>query len=112
MHLFKSIEVAWELQDGSGVRVGVSGCVVDEEKQELNVASRRKSGDVSVCATAGRRRRMRIRRWSIAMLPLFLALASASWADTIITDAAHDKLTLIGVTVAQIQAHPNEFHLI
>jgi Ca2+-binding RTX toxin-like protein len=32
--------------------------------------------------------------------------------DTIITDAAHDKITLAGVTVAQIQAHPNDFHLI
>jgi fibronectin-binding autotransporter adhesin len=32
--------------------------------------------------------------------------------DTIITDAAHDHITLSGVTVAQIQAHPNDFHLI
>ncbi|HYK49648.1 MAG TPA: hypothetical protein VEU94_07975, partial [Terriglobales bacterium] len=28
---------------------------------------------------------MRVKTWSVAMLPLFLALASASWADTIIT---------------------------
>jgi Ca2+-binding RTX toxin-like protein len=42
-------------------------------------------------------------------------LASAqsidSGHDTIITDAAHDTITLKGVTVAQIQAHPGDFHL-
>jgi VCBS repeat-containing protein len=43
-------------------------------------------------------------------------LASAqsinSGHDTIITDAAHDTITLKGVTVAQLQAHPGDFHLI
>jgi VCBS repeat-containing protein len=43
-------------------------------------------------------------------------LASAQPAnsghDTIITDAAHDKITLTNVTVAQLNAHPNDFHLI
>ncbi len=43
-------------------------------------------------------------------------LASAHPADfghdTVITDAAHDKITLIGVTVAQLQAHANDFHLV
>jgi Ca2+-binding RTX toxin-like protein len=42
-------------------------------------------------------------------------LASAHSAnsghDTIITDAAHDQITLSGVTLAQLQAHPNDFHL-
>ena len=32
--------------------------------------------------------------------------------DTIITDAAHDKLTLTGVTLAQLQAHQSDFHFI
>ena len=32
--------------------------------------------------------------------------------DTIITDTAHDTITLTGVTLAQLQAHPNDFHLI
>jgi VCBS repeat-containing protein len=32
--------------------------------------------------------------------------------DTIITDAAHDKITLSGVTVAQLQAHQSDFHFI
>jgi fibronectin-binding autotransporter adhesin len=32
--------------------------------------------------------------------------------DTVITDAAHDKLTLSGVTVAQLQAHQSDFHFI
>jgi fibronectin-binding autotransporter adhesin len=43
-------------------------------------------------------------------------LASAqsinSGHDTIITDAAHDTMTLKGVTVAQLQAHPGDFHLV
>jgi fibronectin-binding autotransporter adhesin len=43
-------------------------------------------------------------------------LASAqptnSGHDTTITDSAHDTITLTGVTVAQIQAHPSDFHLI
>jgi hypothetical protein len=43
-------------------------------------------------------------------------LASAQPAnsghDTVITDAAHDKLTLTGVTVAQLQLHSNDFHLV
>jgi VCBS repeat-containing protein len=42
-------------------------------------------------------------------------LASAHSAnsghDTIITDAAHDQITLSGVTLAQLQTHPNDFHL-
>ena len=32
--------------------------------------------------------------------------------DTVITDAAHDTITLKGVTVAQIQTHTTDFHLI
>jgi VCBS repeat-containing protein len=43
-------------------------------------------------------------------------LASAqsinSGHDTIIMDAAHNAITLTGVTVAQIQAHPGDFHLV
>jgi len=31
--------------------------------------------------------------------------------DTILTDANHDTIKLAGVTVAQLQAHPNDFHL-
>jgi hypothetical protein len=74
------IEVAWELQDGSGVRVGVSGCVVDEEKQE------RMPLPVEIGDATAHRREEKTGRESgeIAMLPLFLALASER-ADTIIT---------------------------
>jgi Ca2+-binding RTX toxin-like protein len=32
--------------------------------------------------------------------------------DTVITDAAQDHITLIGVTVAQLRAHANDFHLV
>jgi VCBS repeat-containing protein len=32
--------------------------------------------------------------------------------DTVITDAAHDTITLVGVTPAQLQLHPNDFHLV
>jgi fibronectin-binding autotransporter adhesin len=32
--------------------------------------------------------------------------------DTIITDAAHDKIVLTGVTVTQLNAHQNDFHLV
>src|SRR5262249_39681362 len=32
--------------------------------------------------------------------------------DTVITDAAHDQITLTGVTVSQIKAHPEVFHLV
>jgi VCBS repeat-containing protein len=32
--------------------------------------------------------------------------------DTIITDAAHDTITLTGVTVAEVQTHASDFHLI
>jgi VCBS repeat-containing protein len=43
-------------------------------------------------------------------------LASAQSAnsghDTVITDVAHDTLTLKGVTVADLQAHASDFHLI
>jgi fibronectin-binding autotransporter adhesin len=43
-------------------------------------------------------------------------LASAQPAnfghDTIITDAAHDKIVLTGVTVTQLNAHQNDFHLV
>jgi hypothetical protein len=43
-------------------------------------------------------------------------LASAqsvnSGHDTILTDVAHDTITLKGVTVAQLQAHPSDFHLV
>ncbi len=48
-----------------------------------------------------------------ASVTALLQRASAnSGHDTIITDAAHDKITLSGVTLAQLQAHPNDFHLI
>jgi VCBS repeat-containing protein len=43
-------------------------------------------------------------------------LASAqpidSGHDTLVTDAAHDTIKLVGVTVAQIQSHPSDFHLV
>jgi fibronectin-binding autotransporter adhesin len=43
-------------------------------------------------------------------------LASAqsvnSGHDTIMSDTAHDTITLKGVTVAQLQAHPSDFHLV
>jgi VCBS repeat-containing protein len=43
-------------------------------------------------------------------------LASAqsinSGHDTVLTDAAHDTITLVGVTVAQVQAHAGDFHLV
>jgi fibronectin-binding autotransporter adhesin len=44
----------------------------------------------------------------------FLAGAQSanSGHDTIITDANHDKITLTGVTVAELNAHPNDFHLV
>lgn len=32
--------------------------------------------------------------------------------DTIITDAAHDTITLKNVTLAQLQAHQNDFHIV
>jgi hypothetical protein len=32
--------------------------------------------------------------------------------DTVITDAAHDQITLTGVTVAELHAHANDFHLV
>jgi fibronectin-binding autotransporter adhesin len=32
--------------------------------------------------------------------------------DTVITDANHDKLVLTGVSVADLKAHPNDFHLV
>jgi fibronectin-binding autotransporter adhesin len=40
------------------------------------------------------------------------AQASPSGLDTVITDAHHDKLTLTGITVADLKAHPNDFHLV
>ncbi len=40
------------------------------------------------------------------------AQSANSGQDTIITDAAHDSITLTGVTVAQLQANPNGFHLV
>lgn len=40
------------------------------------------------------------------------AHSANSGHDTIIVDAAHDQITLAGVTLAQIQAHPNDFHLV
>ena len=40
------------------------------------------------------------------------AHSANSGHDTIIVDAAHDQITLSGVTLAQLQAHPNDFHLI
>jgi hypothetical protein len=30
----------------------------------------------------------------------------------VITDAAHDQITLSGVTLAQLKAHPGDFHLV
>jgi len=49
----------------------------------------------------------------VTSLSAFLATAQAanSGHDTILTDANHDTIKLVGVTVAQIQAHPNDFHL-
>ena len=32
--------------------------------------------------------------------------------DTLITDSAHDKITLLHVTPAQLQAHSTDFHLV
>jgi len=40
------------------------------------------------------------------------AQPSNSGHDTVITDANHDKLVLTGVTVADLKAHPNDFHLV
>jgi fibronectin-binding autotransporter adhesin len=40
------------------------------------------------------------------------AQSANSGHDTIVTDAAHDTITLSGVTLAQLQAHPTDFHLI
>jgi len=44
----------------------------------------------------------------------FLAGAQSanSGNDTIITDANHDKIILTGVTVAELKAHPGDFHLV
>ena len=43
-------------------------------------------------------------------------LASAQSAnsghDAVITDSHHDTITLLGVTVAQLQQHPSDFHLV
>jgi VCBS repeat-containing protein len=49
-----------------------------------------------------------------ASLSAFLGSAQSanSGHDTIFTDAAHNTITLTGVTVAQIQAHPGDFHLV
>ena len=40
------------------------------------------------------------------------AQLSSSGLDTIITDAANDTITLKGVTVAQLNAHQADFHII
>jgi VCBS repeat-containing protein len=40
------------------------------------------------------------------------AQAADSGRDTIIVDSAHDQIKFVGVTVAQIQAHPGDFHLV
>jgi VCBS repeat-containing protein len=49
----------------------------------------------------------------VTSLSAFLASAQSanSGQDTILTDANHDTIKLAGVTVAQLQAHPNDFHL-
>ena len=49
-----------------------------------------------------------------ATVAAFVAAAQPanSGHDTIITDAAHDTLTLKGVTLAQFQAHQGDFHVI
>ena len=49
-----------------------------------------------------------------ASLSAILASAQStnSGHDTIITDSAHDTITLKGVSLAQIQAHPSDFHLV
>jgi fibronectin-binding autotransporter adhesin len=54
-----------------------------------------------------------IDRALVTSLSAFLATAQAanSGHDTILTDANHDTIKLAGVTVAQIQAHPSDFHL-
>ncbi|HEU0146444.1 MAG TPA: hypothetical protein VFR21_06160, partial [Bradyrhizobium sp.] len=38
--------------------------------------------------------------------------AQASGNDTILIDAAHDTITLKGVTIAQLAAHQNDFHIV
>jgi hypothetical protein len=40
------------------------------------------------------------------------AQSANSGHDTVITDAAHDQITLSGVTLAQVRAHPGDFHLV
>ncbi|WP_316197974.1 VCBS domain-containing protein [Bradyrhizobium sp. SZCCHNS2002] len=40
------------------------------------------------------------------------AHSANSGHDTVITDAAHDTITLKGVTLAQLQAHQNDFHIV
>jgi hypothetical protein len=40
------------------------------------------------------------------------ARPSSSGQDTILTDTSHDSITLTGVSVAQVLAHPNDFHLV
>jgi VCBS repeat-containing protein len=41
-----------------------------------------------------------------------LGSAHASGHDTILIDAAHDTITLKGVTIAQLTAHQNDFHIV
>ncbi len=40
------------------------------------------------------------------------AQSTNSGHDTVITDSHHDTITLLGVTVAQLQQHPSDFHLV
>jgi len=42
----------------------------------------------------------------------FFNSAQSFGPDTVITDANHDKIVLTGVSVADIKAHPNDFHLV
>jgi len=43
---------------------------------------------------------------------LAAAQSTSQGHDTVITDAAHDMITLKGVTIAQLTAHQNDFHFV
>ncbi|UFZ01661.1 VCBS domain-containing protein [Bradyrhizobium ontarionense] len=47
-----------------------------------------------------------------ASIEAILGAARTVNGDTIITDAAHDTITLKGVTVTQLQHHQNDFHIV
>ncbi|MES2196038.1 MAG: VCBS domain-containing protein [Pseudomonadota bacterium] len=58
--------------------------------------------------------RIEISHTSFASVEAIMASARSanSGHDTVITDAAHNTITFIGVTVDQIRAHSGDFHLI